>query len=56
VSSRFLISTVLSVKEIASTLPSVAPPRLPVGGTAEKPIHRYRFPPQESGIRRGEEL
>jgi hypothetical protein len=26
------------------------------GGTAKAPIHRYRFPPQESEIRGGEEL
>jgi hypothetical protein len=28
----------------------------PVGGTAKAPIHRYRFPPQETEIRGGEEL
>lgn len=27
-----------------------------VGGTAKAPIHRYRFPPQETEIRGGEEL
>src|SRR5262249_17968887 len=27
-----------------------------VGGTAKTPIHRYRFPPQETAIRGGEEL
>jgi predicted RecB family nuclease len=27
-----------------------------IGGTAKAPIHRYRFPPQESEIRGGEEL
>ena len=26
------------------------------GGTAKAPIHRYRFPPQETEIRGGEEL
>ncbi len=28
----------------------------PAGGTAKAPIHRYRFPPQETEIRGGEEL
>ena len=27
-----------------------------VGGTAQAPIHRYRFPPQETELRGGEEL
>ena len=27
-----------------------------VGGTAKAPIHRYRFAPQETEIRGGEEL
>src|SRR5271156_3215197 len=27
-----------------------------VGGTARAPIHRYKFPPQETEIRGGEEL
>ena len=28
----------------------------PVGGTAKAPIHRYKFPPQESELRGGEDL
>ena len=27
-----------------------------IGGTTKAPIHRYRFPPQETEIRGGEEL
>jgi len=27
-----------------------------VGGTAKAPVHRYRFPPQETELRAGEEL
>jgi uncharacterized protein len=27
-----------------------------VGGTAKSPVHRYRFPPQETALRGGEEL
>ena len=28
----------------------------PVGGTAKAPIHRYKFPPQETELRGGEDL